>query len=186
MKKKAIAFLIASVCFLVPLSIAMNDSTVYRVPEGIVRIGVLSERTAAMTKAKVVRVVDGDTIVVEFAPLVDGFSKREKVRLIGVDTPESVDPRRPVEYYARDAAAHTGELVGGKDVRFAFGSELRDRYGRLLAYVFTEDGTCVNLRIVADGFGFAYTKYPFQFMADFEAAERRARKNKTGLWARSE
>lgn len=186
MRYKAVPILVFSVSLLIPISFAMNHSSVYRVPDGIFRIDDLAERIGAMTKARVVRVVDGDTVVVDFPSRIEGFSENEKVRLIGVDTPETVDSRRPVEYYGKEASSYTKELLGGRAVRLAFGQDLRDRYGRLLAYVFTEDAMCVNLRLVLDGFGFAYVKYPFPFMEEFKAAEKKARKGKAGLWGRGE
>jgi micrococcal nuclease len=128
--------------------------------------------------AKVTRVVDGDTLTV----LLDG--QKVTVRLIGVDTPESVDPRKPVQRFAHEAAEFLRGLVEGKMVRLAYepaGARL-DRYGRTLAYLRLEDGTFVNREIIAKGFGFAYTKYPFQHMDDFRTAERRAREMNLGLW----
>ncbi len=134
-----------------------------------------------MTKAVVERIVDGDTIVVSILPGL-GLEASEKVRLIGVDTPETVDPRRPVEYFGKEAATFVKDRLLGHTVRLAFEPALRDYYGRLLAYVFLEDGTCFNLAIVAQGYGHAYTKYPFMFMDDFRAAEKEAREGRRGLW----
>src|SRR4051812_32602570 len=81
------------------------------------------------TTARVERVVDGDTIVVKL----DGRS--ERVRYIGVDTPESVKPGVPVQCFAKAAAAENRRLVGGREVRLSYDAEARDRYGRRLAYV---------------------------------------------------
>jgi micrococcal nuclease len=134
-----------------------------------------------MTPAAVTRIVDGDTIVVSFAPGL-GMGKSEKVRLIGVDTPETVDPRKPVERFGLEASAFAADKLLGKSVRLAFESPERDYFGRLLAYVFLEDGSCFNLAVVAEGYGFAYVKYPFRFMDEFRAAERAARFRKRGLW----
>ncbi|TFG82619.1 MAG: nuclease [Spirochaetales bacterium] len=134
-----------------------------------------------MTPVVVVRIVDGDTIVVSFNAGT-GLGLKEKVRLIGVDTPETVDPRRPVERFGKEATRFAQERLLNRTVRLAFESKLRDYYDRLLAYVFLEDGTCFNLSIVAEGYGFAYTKYPFLFMDDFREAERIARAGKHGLW----
>jgi micrococcal nuclease len=126
----------------------------------------------------VVRVVDGDTLVVA----IDG--REEKVRLIGVDTPESVDPRRPVEYFGREASAFLSGLVEGKRVALAggAGSQNRDRYGRLLRYVYLEDGTLVNAEIIRRGYGLAYTRFPFERMEEFRGYERQARAQGRGLW----
>jgi micrococcal nuclease len=158
------------------------EREVYRIPRSTTRVTALAGRVKEMTPATVERIVDGDTIVVSFMPGL-GLGTREKVRLIGVDTPESVDPRRPVEYFGKEAAGFVKDRLLGRTVRLAFESALRDRYDRLLAYVFLEDGTCFNLAIVAEGYGFAYTKYPFMFMDEFRTAERKAREGGKGLWA---
>ncbi len=120
------------------------------------------------------RVIDGDTVVL------DGG---ERVRLIGVDTPEVHHPSRPVEYFGRQASAFTESLVEGKLVRLEYDQTRRDRYRRTLAYLRLEDGTFVNLEVVRRGYGFAYTQYPFRYMDEFRAAEREARAGGAGLWA---
>jgi micrococcal nuclease len=129
----------------------------------------------------VIRVVDGDTIVVQ----VKGHP--ETVRLIGVDTPEIVDPRKPVQYFGKEASEFTTSLISGKLVRLEIQTAptSRDRYGRLLAHVYRQsDGLLVNKEIIRQGYGHAYTKYPFDHarMEDFRAAEREAREHKRGLW----
>ena len=122
------------------------------------------------------RVIDGDTIEL------DGG---EKVRLIGVDTPETVHPVKPIERFGKEASAFTRRLAEGKRVRLEgeFGVQKRDRYGRTLAYVWLPDGELLNLEIIRQGYGFAYTKYPFFRMEEFRAAEREARDKGRGLWA---
>ena len=122
----------------------------------------------------VVRVVDGDTLVL------DG---NERVRLIGVNTPESVDPRRPVEYFGKEAAAFTRRIAEGKRARLEYGEERNDRYGRTLAYVYLEDGTFLNAEIIRQGYGHAYTRFPFRYANQFRAHEREAREQRRGLWA---
>lgn len=121
----------------------------------------------------VIRVVDGDTIVL------DG---NEKVRLIGVDTTESVHPSKPVEYFSKEASEFTRSMVEGKRVRLEYDWQRTDKYGRTLAYIYLEGGTFVNLEIVRQGYGHAYTKYPFKHMEEFRQAERQARENNRGLW----
>jgi micrococcal nuclease len=120
------------------------------------------------------RVVDGDTIVLDH---------REKVRLIGVDTPESVDPRRPVQRFGKEAAAFISRLVLRKRVRLEYDQRRTDKHGRTLAYAYLEDGTLVNAEIIRQGFGFAYVKYPFRHMQEFRQYEREARATGRGLWA---
>ena len=122
------------------------------------------------------RVVDGDTIVVE----IEG--KLEKIRLIGVDTPETVHPSKPVQYFGKEASNFTKKMVEGKKVRLEYDWQKRDKYGRLLAYVYLEDGTFLNAEIIKQGYGFAYTKYPFKYLEEFRQYEREARSNSKGLW----
>jgi len=122
-----------------------------------------------------VRVVDGDTIVL------DGG---ERVRLIGVDTPETVDPRRPVQRFGKEASAFTRRAVEGKPVRLKYDEDTRDKYGRTLAYVYLSDGTLLNAEIIRQGYGFAYTRFPFRYQAQFVRLEREAREGGRGLWAR--
>jgi micrococcal nuclease len=130
------------------------------------------------TVRTVVRVVDGDTIVLDH---------QEKVRLIGVDTPELHHPTKPVQYFAREAAAFTTQHLAGKTVHLAYDWQRQDRFHRTLAYVCLPDGELVNETIIRDGFGVAYVKYPFTaaLMARFRAAERAARDAGRGLWAPS-
>ena len=121
----------------------------------------------------VVRVVDGDTII---------LNGNERVRLIGVDTPETVDPRRPVQYYGKEASAFTKRMVEGKKVRLGYDQTRKDRYGRTLAYVFLENGTHLNAEIVKQGYGHAYTRFPFRYLEEFRRYQREAREAGRGLW----
>lgn len=128
----------------------------------------------------VTRVVDGDTIVV----LINDVS--EKVRLIGVDTPETVDPRKTVQCFGKEASAFTKSLLLNKIVRLEADVSQgdRDKYGRLLRYVFLEDGTLVNKEIIAKGYGHEYTyRLPYKYQDEFKTAQRTARESQKGLWA---
>jgi len=124
---------------------------------------------------RVKRVVDGDTLIVENVG---------RVRLIGVDTPESVDRRRPVEEFALEAAAFLRRQVSGRKVRLEYDWQRHDRYRRTLAYVFLPDGTFVNEEIIRQGYGFAYTQFQFKHLERFRQLEREARKQGRGLWAK--
>lgn len=125
----------------------------------------------------VARTVDGDTVVV----LIDG--KPTRVRMIGVDCPESVHPKKPVERLGKEASAFTRGLLEGESVTLEYDWQRQDRYGRTLAYVFRErDGLLVNLEIIRQGFGFYYGRFPFARMEEFRAAEREAREAGRGLW----
>jgi micrococcal nuclease len=125
---------------------------------------------------KCIRVVDGDTIVVEID------NKQEKVRLIGVDTPETVHPSKPVEYFGKEASQFTKLMVEGKRVRLEYDWQKRDKYKRLLAYVYVDDGTFLNAEIIKQGYGFAYTRFPFKYLEEFRQYETKARENMNGLW----
>ena len=139
----------------------------------------LGERAAQYRTVR--RVVDGDTIVLE---------NKERVRLIGVDTPETKHPRKAVEYYGKEATAFTKKMIQGKRVRLEFDQANahighKDRYRRTLAYVFLEDGTFLNAEIIKQGYGFAYTRFPFKYMDEFRRYQREAREQGRGLWERS-
>ncbi len=91
----------------------------------------------------VVRVIDGDTIELE---------QIGTVRLIGVDTPETVHPSKPVEYFGKEASAFLRQLVEGKPVQLEYDQERKDRYDRTLAYVYLGDLTFVNAEIIKQGY----------------------------------
>jgi micrococcal nuclease len=131
---------------------------------------------------QVVRVVDGDTIRVRVG------DREERVRYIGVDTPESARPGTPVECFARRAAAENARLVDGRRVRLEPDAEARDRYGRLLAYVFrVEDGRMVNESLVRGGYAVPLTIAPNDRYAErFEHAAGEARGSRRGLWGACE
>ena len=101
--------------------------------------------------ATCIRAVDGDTIIVNIAGV------KERVRLIGVDTPETKHPRKPVQHFGKEAYNFTWRMAEGKKVRLEFDQNQRDKYKRLLAYVYLEDGTFLNAEIVKQGYGHAYT-----------------------------
>ena len=122
----------------------------------------------------VTRVVDGDTIVVA------GVGT---VRLIGVDTPETVDPRAPVQFFGKEASEFTRRMAEGKAVRLEFDAQGTDKYQRTLSYVYLSDGTFLNAEIVKQGYGHAYVKYPFKYLEQFRGYEREAREGQRGLWA---
>jgi micrococcal nuclease len=137
------------------------------------------EAPGATLSGRVLRVVDGDTIRVALAGRV------ERVRYIGVDTPESVKPGTPVQCYAHRAAAENARLVGGRRVRLVLDAEARDRFGRLLAYVYRAgDGLFANAELVRGGYARTLTIPPnVRFAARFRALAARARREDRGLWS---
>lgn len=131
--------------------------------------------------ARVLRVVDGDTIKVRL----DGGSV-ERVRYIGVDTPESVKPGTPVQCFAKKASHYNASLVDGRAVTLRLDAEQRDRYGRLLAYVYAGP-EFVNRLLVARGYARTLTIPPNVAHADeFARLARRAREDGRGLWSACE
>jgi micrococcal nuclease len=130
---------------------------------------------------KVVSVSDGDTIKV----MMD--KKIETIRLIGVDTPETVDPRRPVQCYGREASNFTKKTLANANVKLESDiiSGDRDKYKRLLRYVFLEDGQNFNQVLIEDGYGHEYTyqSQPYKYQEIFKKSEINARENSRGLWA---
>lgn len=128
---------------------------------------------------RVVSFSDGDTIVVDM----DGTA--EHVRMIGVDTPETKDPRKPVQCFGQAASDFTKQLIGTQSVRLESDplSTNRDRYDRLLRYVYLPDGRLVEAEIIRQGYGFAYTSFPFTKSDEFIAYQREAREQNRGLWA---
>jgi micrococcal nuclease len=125
---------------------------------------------------RVVRVVDGDTIEVEIS------GKIESVRYIGIDTPETVDPRKPVQCFGVEASNKNKELVGGKTVRLEKDITDRDKYGRLLRYVWLGD-MLINQVLTEQGFAKSYSYPPdIKYQNKFVEAERTAREDKLGLW----
>jgi micrococcal nuclease len=127
---------------------------------------------------RVTRFVDGDTITI------DMNGAKETVRMIGVDTPETHKPNSPVQCYGPAASAFTKNLIGDKKIRLEADptNQNRDRYGRLLRYVYLPDGRMVQAELISGGYGFAYTLFPFQKTDDFVSREAAAKQANKGLW----
>lgn len=130
---------------------------------------------------KVLKVIDGDTINVEIE------SKSNTIRLIGIDTPETVDPRKPVQCFGKEASNKAKELLTGKNVILESDTTQgdKDKYDRLLRYVYLEDGTSVNKFMISEGYAHEYTyqSNPYKYQVEYIKAEQQARESKKGLWA---
>ena len=137
---------------------------------------------AGEEQGTVTRIVDGDTIHVR----VEG--RDETIRYIGVDTPESVKPGTPVECFAKRASAFNARLVDGERVRLVLDAEHRDRYGRLLAYVYrARDGLFVNAALVRRGYAQPLTIPPnVAHAGEFQRLAATARRAGRGLWSACE
>ena len=123
---------------------------------------------------KVVRVVDGDTIEIEGG---------EKVRYIGIDTPETVDPRKPVQCFGVEASKKNKEMVEGKMVRLEKDITDRDKYNRLLRYIWLDD-VFVNLELVKQGFAYSYSYPPdIKYQDQIVNAQQEAKAAIRGLWS---
>ncbi len=153
--------------------------------DGVQNSGDLSRSTLNTSESvdslyHVVRVIDGDTIVVQIG------DRDEKVRFIGIDTPETVDPRKPVQCFGKEASLKTKALLSIGQVRLVSDTSQgnRDKYGRLLRYLFLPDGTFVNKVLIEQGFAHEYTyRLPYQYQTEFKQAQNSAREKKLGLWA---
>lgn len=122
---------------------------------------------------------DGDTVQVRMN------GSPETIRFVGVDTPETHDPRKAVQCYGKAASEYTKQLIGTQPVRLEADplSTNRDRYNRLLRYVYLPDGRLVQAEIIKNGYGFAYTSFPFTRSDEFKSYETEARTGNRGLWA---
>lgn len=132
-------------------------------------------QVAAPGEFVVKRAVDGDTLL---------LSNGDRVRLIGVDTPETKHPERPVEPFGPQASEFTRVRTEGKRVRLEFDKERTDDHGRILAYVYV-DGQFLNEELIRAGMGRAITHFPFSasMKRRFRQAEEEARDARRGLWS---
>lgn len=126
-------------------------------------------------KAKVSRIIDGDTIQLESG---------QKVRYIGIDTPETVDPRRDPQCFGKEASLRNQELIENKEIYLEKDVSETDRYGRLLRYIYLEENDIsINEQLVKEGYAVA-SSYPpdVKYQEKFKTAEQEARENQKGLW----
>lgn len=135
----------------------------------------------ALGTYRVEQVVDGDTIALK----VDG--RLQKIRLIGMDTPEVVDPRKVVQCFGREASAQAHRLLEGKTVRLEYDVQVgeRDKYGRLLGYVFLPDEANYAETMIRDGYAreYTYQGQAYKYQANFKAAEAEAQQASRGFWS---
>ena len=130
---------------------------------------------------KVIKVVDGDTLLIDYE------GTKEYVRLIGIDTPESVNPDESKNTPEGIIASDYTKSIISDYIYLEFDVINRDDYGRLLAYVYLEDGTMLNMKIISEGYAYTMNIAPnVKYQNDFIKAFEKARQNKLGLWKENE
>jgi micrococcal nuclease len=130
-------------------------------------------------RVRVIRVVDGDTLIVS-SPT---FSADERLRLRGVDAPELAHDNQPAAYWGVEAKEYLRRRIEGRDVILHFdGTETRDRFGRLLAFVYVTENDCINLAMIRDGHAYADRRFASFMKSQLGQAEGEARKKGRGLW----
>jgi micrococcal nuclease len=172
------------------LFLLLTSCAVHRVDLSVQAPATLHAEPPGYEEAIVLRAVDGDTIEVEVTARVEGpgagdaaVGETLAVRLLGIDTPESVSPREPVECYGREAAAATAALLEGATVKLVKDVEERDGFDRLLRYVYV-GAELANARLVANGYAHSYAYPPnIRHSELFVQLESAARENDRGLWA---
>ncbi len=187
MKKKTVLSILAALIvsagylfnnFTVPGAVPVSTPAVAtEIPQQIAEASREGMYPNGFIQAKVSKVTDGDTLEISYR------GKEYKVRLLDVDTPESVKPGTPVQPYAKEASRYTGDKVLNRQVRLVFDKGLKDRYERLLAFVILEDGTFLNAALVSEGYARVETVSPnTTHKKYFEGLQEEAINNKKGLW----
>lgn len=140
---------------------------------------VTSTDISELNKYEVISVTDGDTFKIDYN------GEEKKVRLIGVDTPESVSPNKEKNNnYGKEASNYTKERLEGQYVSIEFDVQETDQYGRFLAYVYLEDGTMYNKELLEKGYAQVATYPPnVKYVEEFEEIQKNARENNIGFWA---
>ena len=178
-KKKTVVKIIEGIVFIILVYVCAKYN-IFSNEEFLKFLGMEVEESeiVATGEYQVTRVVDGDTIEVNYN------GTEEKVRLIGIDTPESVHPdKEKNSEYGKQASEYTKNLLEGKTVRLEFDVQERDSYGRLLAYVYIDD-VMVNKKLLEEGLAQIATYPPnVKYVDEFTKIQETARENKKGFWA---
>jgi micrococcal nuclease len=158
-------------------TVAPQPDAVAPQPDAVAPNAAIPANAIAVT---VIRVVDGDTIHV----FLD--NNDVTIRMIGIDTPETVDPRKPVQCFGKEASNHARQLLNGATVYLEIDDSQGDydKYNRLLSYIWMADGRMFNQVMIAEGYAFEYTyNRPYKYQAQFKDAQRNAQAQQLGLWA---
>lgn len=152
------------------------------------RLGVFGSRAPTDSEKyggkmfRVTRVVDGDTLDVDIADDRTGYPST-RVRLLGVDTPETLKPDTPPQHFGPEASTFTKTISLNKIVRIEVNpSRTRDKYDRLLAYVYLPDARMLNRLLIAEGYAYADPRFEHKFRNEFRRLQRKSRKGAIGLW----
>lgn len=121
-------------------------------------------------------IADGDTLFVKI------FKKKETIRLLGINTPEINGKYTRKEFFGKEASAYTRKLVKRKTIRLEYDSEKRDKYNRLLAYVYLPDGRMLNRLLIKNGYARVYRFFKYKKKKEFIRLEQAAKENCLGLW----
>lgn len=173
MRKGKIITSILSLIFILALSFILKKYDLQPKPATLAVQDVIVKTNVATNAAVVTRVIDGDTIEI---------ASGEKIRLIGIDTPETVDPRRGVQCFGKAASEYTKSLVLNKQVQLVKDISETDRYGRLLRYIYVDD-EFINEKLVREGYAKA-SSYPpdIKFQSILQDAQTSAQNDNKGLW----
>jgi micrococcal nuclease len=171
-------FPIISIAILVEVFVLLGNPNLKQ--DKIVKQSSVSQEIATRENAKVLKVIDGDTIRV----LIN--NKEDTVRLIGIDSPEVVDDEKPVQCFGKEASSKAKEILSSKTIVLESDPTQgnRDEYGRILRYVFLEDGTSFDKLMLSEGYAHEYTfkGNPYKYQSEFIQAEREAKGENKGLW----
>ncbi len=172
--------LFLGILIMLPLTLRQTENTLrnYQPSYSQTSVSMSSVSSIALNMAHVIRAVDGDTLAVTMS---DG--KEERVRFIGINAPESVDPKKAVECYGKEASVKMRALLDGKDVTLIpEEKDDRDVYGRLLRYV-SLGSIDIGAKMISEGYAESYCyKYPHPRCSEYEALERAAVSAGVGKW----
>lgn len=137
-------------------------------------LGLLLALTSQALAEKVIYVIDGDTVILD---------NHERVRLIGINSPEIASKYHRGEYYGKEAKKYLKKRIEGKEISLKPGAEPFDKYERRLAYIYLTDGTFINEELVRLGYAETFRKFPFIYKEQFLELEKEAKDKRLGMWS---
>ena len=149
-------------------------STSYHLKAFLLGFGLTFILVSPALAEKVIYVIDGDTVILD---------NHDRVRLIGINSPEIASDYHRGEYYGKDAKKYLKKRIEGKEVVLKDGQEARDKYDRRLAYIYLSDGTFINEELVRLGYAETFRTFPFTYKEQFLKLEEEAREKQIGMWS---